>query len=405
MKSSYDLVIIGGGIIGLATAREALRRKPDLSVLVLEKEAQIATHQSGHNSGVLHAGIYYKPGSLKAQACAQGRREMVAYCDEHDIPYNLCGKLIVALDESELPALDELHRRGIANGVPDLQRIGPERLREIEPYCEGIAALWSPQTGIVVFPRVAKSYAAEIEATGGEIATGQRVERLDTRSDVVMIATAVGTEIAARHVIACAGLHADRVARQEAGRAASDLRIVPFRGDYYTFKPEVRHMVNGLIYPVPDPSFPWLGVHFTRVMNGEVWAGPNAVLAWAREGYRRRDVNLRDLAEAFSFPGFWRMAGQYWRRGIEEMVRDYSKSVYLKALQRYLPDVRREHLTFGPSGVRAQALDASGALVDDFAIRCRGRIAHVLNAPSPAATSSLVISRMIMDQVGEWFAV
>jgi (S)-2-hydroxyglutarate dehydrogenase len=406
VQPHYDLAIIGGGIVGLATAREALRRRPDLRLIILEKEPEIAAHQSGHNSGVLHAGIYYKPGSLKAQACAQGRREMVAYCDEHAIPYNLCGKLIVALDDSELPALDELHRRGTANGVPDLERIGSERLREIEPHCVGIAALWSPHTGVIDFQRVAQSYAAEISAAGGEIATGQRVTGIQTpRTKVALSVTAYDgytAKISASHVIACAGLHADRIARKEGARP--DVRIVPFRGDYYTFTPDARHMVNGLIYPVPDPSFPWLGVHFTRIMSGEVWAGPNAVLAFAREGYRRSDVNVRDLLDALRFPGFWRLAAKHWRRGVQEMLRDVVKAEYLKTLQRYIPDLRTEHLTFGPSGVRAQALDSSGALVDDFVISCSGRVAHVLNAPSPAATSSLVVSRMIMDQVGEWFA-
>lgn len=407
-STHYDLVQIGGGIVGLAAAREALCRRPDLRVLVLEKELRIAAHQSGHNSGVLHAGIYYKPGSLKAQACAQGRRELVSYCDSKRIPYNLCGKLIVALDDSELPRLDDLHQRGIANGVPDLERVGPERIKEIEPFCQGIAALWSPDTGIVEFPRVAQAYADDIAESGGEIATGQRVTRIETRPAEVVIRivpdathTEQGAEVVAKHVIACAGLHADRIAKS-AG-AAPDVQIVPFRGDYYTFKPHIRHMVNRLIYPVPDPKFPWLGVHFTRVMNGEVWAGPNAVLAWAREGYRRSDLNLRDLTEALTFGGFWKMTGKYWQRGLDEMVRDYVKAVYVKAIQRYLPDVRGADLTFGPSGVRAQALDSSGGLVDDFTITVQDRVAHVINAPSPAATSSLVVSRMIMDRVEGWY--
>ncbi len=400
------MVVVGGGIVGLATAREVLQRagRGDFRLLVIEKEPHLAAHQTGHNSGVLHAGIYYKPGSMKARACVAGRQAMIAYCDEKRIPYDLCGKLVVALGESELPRLDALYERGVANQVPGLERVGPERIREIEPSCQGIAALWSPQTGIVDFAQVAAAYAADICALGGEIVTGCRVERLDSRGGETLIGFP-GGEVTAKYVIACAGLHADRVARLgEAGdvQHKDALHIVPFRGDYYTFRPEKRHMVRGLIYPAPDPKFPWLGVHFTKVMNGDVWAGPNAVLAFAREGYRRTDVNLRDVAEALSFPGFWRLAARHWRKGFAEMWRDVVKAAYVKELRRYLPDLREDDLIFGPSGVRAQALDGLGNLVDDFHITYQDRVAHVQNAPSPAATSSLVVARMIVDEVGEW---
>ena len=392
--------MIGGGIVGLAVAREALLRRPELRLVVLEKEPRIAAHQTGHNSGVLHAGIYYKPGSLKARACAAGRAELVAYCDAKGIPYELCGKLIVALDESELPRLDDLHQRGLANGVPGLERVGPERLREIEPHAAGIAALWSPHTGIVDFQQVAAAYAHDAQESGAEIVTGARVEMLHPQSEGTVVGATTGNgriEFVARHVIACAGLHSDRLARL--GGAGSEVRIVPFRGDYYTFRPEKRHLVRGLIYPVPDPQFPWLGVHFTRVMNGEVWAGPNAVLAFAREGYRRTDVNLRDLVEALGFVGFRRLAARHWQMGLRELWRDFVKAAYVKALQRYLPAITGADLAFGPSGVRAQALHPSGALVDDFLITHRDGVTHVQNAPSPAATSSLIVARMIVDEV------
>ncbi len=380
-----------------------LRRRPGLRLTLLEKEARLAAHQTGHNSGVLHAGIYYRPGSLKAQACAAGRAGMVAYCDEQGIPYNLCGKLIVALDETELPRLAALYERGLANGVPGLERVGPERLREIEPHCAGIAAIWSPQTGIVDFAQVARSYAREITAAGGQIATGQRVTGLESRGAETVVRTAAGADLAARVVIVCAGLHADRLARAGgavSGQGSPRVQIVPFRGDYYTFRPERRHLVRGLIYPVPDPKFPWLGVHFTRVMSGDVWAGPNAVLALAREGYRRTDISPRDLAEALAFPGFWRLAARHWRKGLQEMWRDVVKAAYVRQLRRYLPELSGRDLVFGPSGVRAQALDTAGGLVDDFLITTRGAVVHVQNAPSPAATSSLVVARLIVDQAG-----
>jgi L-2-hydroxyglutarate oxidase LhgO len=404
-RSRYDIAIVGGGIVGLATARELLLRQPGVRLIVIEKDAAIATQQSGHNSGVLHTGIYYTPGSLKAQACVEGQRRMTAFCDEHAIPYERCGKLIVALDESELPRLEELYRRGTANGVQGLELVGPERLREIEPYAAGIKAIWSPNTGIVDYVRVAHAYALDARERGGEIVVGHQVVNIAQRGASTILTMrrpseggGVGPEIEAGRVITCAGLHSDTISAF--GHGTRDVRIIPFRGDYYLLRPEKRHLVRALIYPVPDPRFPFLGVHFTRRLNGDVWAGPNAVLAFAREGYGRWDLAPRDLWDALSYGGFWKMAAQYWKTGLEEMYRDYSKWAYVKALQRYLPDLRAGDLLPGPSGVRAQAVAPDGRLVDDFLIRRMEHTIHVQNAPSPAATSSLVIASMIADEVG-----
>lgn len=407
----YDLVIVGGGIVGLATAREFLKRQPGLRLIILEKEPEIAMHQSGHNSGVIHSGIYYAPGSLKAQACVQGHGEMITYCQEHDISYELCGKVIVALDETELPRLDELHRRGTVNGVQELEMIGPERLKELEPYAAGIKALYSPRTGITDFKQVARSYAREIQEAGGEIITSCDVYSIDERGKQARVCMLIGTEaqqveIDTSFVVTCGGLYSDKLAGMTAsknGNPQDEVRIVPFRGDYYILRDDKRFMVKGLIYPVPDPRFPFLGVHFTKRIDGEVWAGPNAVLAFAREGYKRWDINPKELAEVLTFGGFWKMASKYWQMGMQEMFRDYVKEAYVKELQRYMPELKSEDLLPGPSGVRAQAMDASGKLVDDFLIKHGEHVAHVQNAPSPAATSSLVIARMIVDEAQRSF--
>lgn len=396
MSKQYDTVIVGGGMIGLATAREMLKRQPDTKLAVLEKETQITQHQSGHNSGVIHSGIYYVPGSLKAKACVAGHDEMLAFCDEHGIGYDLCGKVIVALDEGELPRLQTLYERGIANGVQGLEMIGPERLRELEPYAAGIRAIYSPNTGIIDYPKVAQAYAHDLCAAGGEIITDCRVTGIETRADSTILNTPQG-DIEAKFVITCGGLYSDKLAQMSG--ADKSVQIVPFRGDYYVLRPEKRHMVKSLIYPVPDPQFPFLGVHFTRTIKGEVWAGPNAVLAFAREGYGRWDIKPGELAAVLRFGGFWKMARRYWRTGISEMYRDYSKAAYAKELRRYMPALQTDDLLPGPSGVRAQALASDGRLVDDFLIRHGERVAHVQNAPSPGATSSLVIARMIVDEV------
>jgi (S)-2-hydroxyglutarate dehydrogenase len=400
--SSYDLVVIGAGILGLASARELLQRHPSLRVAVLDKEHRVGQHQTGHNSGVIHSGIYYAPGSFKARLCVQGGRDLYAYCAEKGIPTDRCGKVIVAADESELPRLDELMRRGQANGVEGLEFVGPERLRELEPACVGVRAIWSPNTGIVDYDQVAAAYAADVRAAGGEILPGRRVQAIHRRASGVVLETPVG-DVEGRRVVACAGLYADRVARMTGG--PPDPRIVPFRGDYWMLRPEQRHLARNLIYPVPDPAFPFLGVHFTRrLSDGAVWLGPNAVLAFAREGYRRSDLTVPELAEALSYPGFQKLAAKYWRMGWEEMVRDYSKAAFLRSLQRYVPRLTAADLLPGPSGVRAQALGPDGQLVDDFVVNVQeDQIIHIRNAPSPAATSSLAIGRLVADQADEVF--
>jgi L-2-hydroxyglutarate oxidase len=543
MTDVYDIVVIGGGIVGLATAYKLLLVHPRLSLLVVEKERTLAAHQSSHNSGVLHAGLYYAPGSLKARLCREGKQELERFAEERGIPFERCGKIVVALDESELPRLAELARRGFANGVEGLAEIGPERIREIEPHAAGIRALYSPATGIIDFARVAEAYGGEIRARGGEIALGFRVTSLRMRGGVWHVGSPPA-EVRARHVIACAGLHADRIAalarsgatregthaadaprgadvREDAraaaachaadvgkgahaaadasegadarrgadasegarageevacdramradaggpargestnaGEGASDveetvhdartcetantdattrearargtasdgdksadgarsvsaslshtprtIHLVPFRGDYYSLVPSARTLVRGLIYPVPDPAFPFLGIHFTRRIDGAVWVGPSAVLAFAREGYSRRSVSLRDLAETLSSAGFRRLAWRYRRTGLAEMWRGYSKAAFFRAAQRYVPELRVEHLAGHHAGVRAQALDPSGALADDFILEGGPRILHVRNAPSPAATASLAIGRVLAEEAVRRFGL
>jgi L-2-hydroxyglutarate oxidase LhgO len=396
MSDVFDTVVVGGGILGLATARELLTRRPETRLLLLEQEGELARHQSGHNSGVVHAGLYYAPGSAKARLCREGKVLLERYCAERGIPVDRVGTLVVALTDDELPRFANLETRARENGVEGLEVVGPERIREIEPHAAGIQALWSPRTAIVDFRRVALAYADDVRATGGLIETSRRVTGLAERAGEVRVATSSG-EVAARQVVACAGLWADRVAASTGDPVKE--RIVPFRGDYYTLTPDAARLVRGLIYPVPDPRFPFLGVHFTRRIDGAVWAGPNAVLALARTGYRRRDLNLRDVADIVRFVGFRKLARRYWRTGLAEQWRDLSKGAFAAELRRYLPELRADQLVFGPSGVRAQALDPDGTLVDDFRIGGSGRIVHVRNAPSPAATSSLAIARVLADEV------
>ena len=392
MTACSDVVVVGAGIVGLATARALLRSKPGLKITVVDKEATIAAHQTGHNSGVLHAGVYYAPGSRKAVMCRAGKAELEEFATEHGIPFERCGKLIVAADESERSRLADLLARAQGNGVVGAELVGPERMKEIEPHVVGVGALWSPETGVIDFRRVANALALEIEAAGGEIALGRRVTAIDDRSGERVVET-TGGALATRDLIACAGLQADLVASMT---RTPGPKIVPFRGDYYLLRPEAAALVKALIYPVPDPRFPFLGVHFTRRIDGEVWAGPNAVLAFAREGYRRRDISPTDMAGVLTYRGFLRVAGKYMSTGLGEMWRDFNKRAFLAALRRFIPELTAADLLPGPSGVRAQAIDVIGRMVDDFAIGGSAHVLHVQNAPSPAATASLAI--------GDWLA-
>lgn len=403
MTPAYDVVMVGAGILGIATARELHQRMPALRIAVLDKEPAVGRHQSGHNSGVLHAGVYYQPGSLKAELCVRGKAMMEAYAEEHGIPFETCGKLIVALDPSELGRLDDLEARGRANGVPGLRMLGPEQLREIEPHAAGIRALHVPGTGIIDYARVVEAMADRLRDDGVDVLLGHEVLGIASDGDGRVVTTARG-EVRARHVISCAGLHSDRVAALGATpTSGARTQIVPFRGDYYTLVPEARHLCRGLIYPVPDPTLPFLGVHFTRRVDGEVWAGPNAVLALAREGYARTSFNRRDTAETLRHPGFRRLARRYWRTGGGEMWRDAVKRAFVKELRRYVPEVRSEQLAFGPSGVRAQAVAPDGNMVDDFLLTGDAGSLHVLNAPSPAATASLAIAERLADEATRSF--
>lgn len=395
-----DVAVVGGGIVGLATARALLRQRPGLRLAVLEREAALGAHQSGHNSGVLHAGLYYTPGSLKARLCREGKAEMEAFLEEHAVPFERIGKLVVALGPEELPRLAALRERAEANAVPGIEEIEPERIREIEPHAAGIRALWSPTTGITDFRLVVGALADDLRSAGGEIHLSRRLTGIRPGSREQVLHTSRGS-LVARDVIACAGLWADEVAASTGDPGPE--RIVPFRGDYYTLTPDARPLVRGLIYPLADPRFPFLGVHFTRRIDGEVWAGPNAVLAFARTGYRRRDASPADLARTLANPGFLRLAARFWRMGAVEMWRDWSKGAFVAALRRYLPELRGDQLVLGPSGVRAQALDPDGSLVDDFRLGGGRHVLHVRNAPSPAATASLAIGRELAAQAVERF--
>lgn len=387
-----DVVVVGGGIVGLATALELSKRA---RVVVLEKEAGPAQHQTGHNSGVIHSGIYYKPGSLKAQNCRRGKGMLEAFCREHTIPFETCGKVIVALDETEKPALERILERGKANGV-DCRTITVEELHEREPHAAGVAALLVPETGIVDYRVVCARMAELIGNAGSQVVYGARVQGMRVEADGVVVETPQ-REWKARQVVNCAGLQSDRVTTMAGEKAP--VQIVPFRGEYWELSDEARGFCRHLIYPVPDPAFPFLGVHFTRMVGGGVECGPNAVLAFAREGYTRTTVNIGDLWETLGYGGFWKMAARHWKPGMGEMWRSFSKAAFVKALQRLVPDIRSEHLHVAPAGVRAQALAPDGALLDDFSIVQRGRVVNVLNAPSPAATSSLAIGEHVAGLV------
>ena len=386
-----DVAIVGGGIVGAATGM-ALTRRGGLRIVLLEAEPTLAAHQTGHNSGVIHSGLYYKPGSLKARNSVEGRRALYRFCAEHEIPHERCGKMVVAVEPSELPALDELECRGRANGLEGLRRLRREDLKEYEPAVAGIAGLLVPDTGIVDYSAVTTAYAGIVTAAGGEVRTETRVLRVLRRTDRLVLETSSGP-VEARTLINCAGLQSDRVARLCG--VDPGVTIVPFRGEYYEVIPERRSLVRNLIYPVPDPRFPFLGVHFTRMIGGGVEAGPNAVLAFRREGYTRTSFSARDTAAMFAWPGFWRMAAKYWPMAIGEWHRSFSSRAFVKALRRLVPDLRDGDVRRAGAGVRAQALDREGRLVDDFRIVEAERMVHVLNAPSPAATASIAIGEAI----------
>ncbi len=397
-----DLLVIGAGIVGLATALEAMRRFPRMRVLVVDKEDRVAAHQTGHNSGVIHSGIYYKTGSLKARNCVAGAASMKRFCREQGIPFEECGKLVVATRAEEVPRLQQLQQRGTANGVPGLRMLQREEFREIEPHCDGLCALQVPSTGIVDYTVVAHKYAELIQQAGGEIVLRAKVMGLREDSDGNVVETRAGS-FRARYVINCAGLYSDTITRM-AG-VETNLEIVPFRGEYYEIRPERRFLVKNLIYPVPDPRFPFLGVHFTRRMNGSVEAGPNALLAFRREGYSGAPPELGEAMETLRFAGFWKMARKYWRMGLAEQYRSWVKAAFTRALQRMVPELEEADLAQGGSGVRAQAVDANGNLLDDFYFVHSAKMIHVCNVPSPAATASLEIGKEIVEMMAERFAV
>ena len=394
-----EVLIIGGGIVGLATAWRLMEARPDLKVTVLEKEPELATHQTGHNSGVIHSGIYYRPGTLRARNCMEGYGELLRFCDEHGIPYDICGKVIVATRPEELPQLDKILDHGLQNGLKDIRRISAAETREHEPHVNVVESLWVPQAGIINYRKVANKYAELITARGGVIRTGFKVTSIK-RSDNEITVIGEAGEVSGNLLISCAGLYADKVAKMT-GQKIPGIQILPFRGEYYELKPEKQYLVNNLIYPVPNPEFPFLGVHYTRMIEGGIEAGPNAVLAFRREGYSRWDIDLPELLETLSYPGFMRLAAKHWRYGWGEMYRSFSKSAFVKALQHLIPDVGYDDLQRGGAGVRAMACDLKGKLIDEFLIFEDHNIINVCSAPSPAATASLAIGKTIAGKALE----
>lgn len=392
-----DVIIIGGGIVGLATALQLKKQRPNLTVTVLEKELTVARHQTGHNSGVIHSGLYYKPGSLKATNCIRGYHMLLDFCNQESIPYELCGKIVVATKPEEIPQLNMLFERGQQNGLTGLRKLNQAEMREIEPHVNGIEGIRVPQTGIIDYKQVAEKYAERFQALGGELRLGEQVEKVTPGNSLSIVVTNKGT-YETKLVVNCAGLYSDKIA-QLTQREPINLRIVPFRGEYYKIRPEKEYLVKHLIYPVPDPNFPFLGVHFTRMVHGGVEAGPNAVLAFQREGYRKSDINLKELYETLTWPGFQKVAGRYWQTGLGEMYRSFSKAAFTKALQQLIPEIQEADLEDGGSGVRAQACDRTGGLLDDFAILETDKAINVCNAPSPAATSSLSIGQTVSEKV------
>jgi (S)-2-hydroxyglutarate dehydrogenase len=393
----HDVAIVGGGIVGLATAWQLTERFPRLRVLVLEKEASVGEHQTGHNSGVLHSGIYYQPGSLRAVNCREGKRAMEGFCAAHGVPFDICGKVIVAVNEAEVPRLMKIYDRGQQNGVR-CELIGPERLKELEPHAAGVKAIHVPEAGIVNFRAACQKMVELVVSRGGEVRCSSRVQSIHENGQSIAIEASSGS-VSADYLVTCCGLQSDRVARLTG--IQPEAKIVPFRGEYYELKPDAEYLCRNLIYPVPDPAFPFLGVHFTRMIEGGIECGPNAVLAFAREGYRKTDINVRDLMETLGSRGFRTLALKYWRVGAGEMWRSWSKAAFVRALQHLIPEIRSEQLVPARAGVRAMAVAPDGTMVDDFVIQPKGRIVNVLNAPSPAATSSLNIGKLIVEKLAE----
>lgn len=398
----YDVIVVGGGIVGLASAYKINLKYPNKKVLVLEKEREVAAHQTGHNSGVIHSGIYYKPGSYRARNCVEGRRELVAFAKANGIKHDICGKVIVATEESELAHMQKVFNHGQQNGVEGIELIHTDQIKEIEPYCSGIAGIWVPCTGIIDYADVARKYAELISCQfdGSRVLTNHKVTGFEKHTDYTTVITNQGT-FNTKYIVTCSGLQSDRIARKEG--AKTDAAIVGFRGDYYELTPQAKHKVKNLIYPVPNPVYPFLGVHFTRMINGDTECGPNAVFVFKREGYAKTDFSVRDTADAFSFSGTWKFFYKNWRFGLDEYRRAFSKKLFLRRLQRLIPSLGMEDITPGRAGVRAMLLAEEGKMIDDFKIEHNGNAIHILNAPSPAATASLAIGTQVQKMVGEYF--
>lgn len=400
--TKYDIIIVGGGIVGLATAYKLSLKVPNKTILVLEKEKEVAAHQTGHNSGVIHSGIYYKPGSYKARNCVLGRRELVQFVKEHNIPHDICGKIIVATHESELAHMNKVFNNGLANDVEGIEMIDAKRIKEIEPHCEGIAGIWVPCTGIIDYTDVARKYVELIHAknNGNKVLTGQEVTGFEKKGELTEVITPT-SRFTASYIISCAGLQADRIAKKEGQK--SEAAIIGFRGDYYDLTEKGRSKVKNLIYPVPNPKFPFLGVHFTRMIKGGVECGPNAVFVFDREGYSKTAFSLRDTLEAFGFKGTWKFFGKHWKFGLDEYRGAFSKTFFLKRLRKLIPDLQMEDIVTARCGIRAMALGPEGEMLDDFKIEKHGNAMHVINSPSPAATASLAYGNEIATQAVEYF--
>jgi len=401
-RMTYDFIIVGAGIVGLSTAHKLSLAYPDIDILVLEKEDRVAAHQTGNNSGVIHSGIYYDPNSYRAKNCVEGRHQLVDFCEKHGVDYEICGKVIVATKEEDLSRLDGIFETGQINGIEGIKKIGPEELAEIEPYANGIKAIHVPCSGIVDYVGVCKQLRTLIEQKGNTVACGQEVTNIQNNGTDLSVVTQSDT-FGGRYLINCAGLYSDHVA--ESAGIQPDLQIVPFRGEYYELKPEAEHFVNGLIYPMPNPAFPFLGVHFTKMVRGAVECGPNAVFAFKREGYDKLSFDLDETIETLNFPGFWKLAKQHWQMGLDEWYRSFSKKAFVEGLQDLIPAIQPHHLKPSPSGVRAMALSPQGEIIDDFQFKATGSEIHVLNAPSPAATAGLAIGDEIVKRAQDTFAL